>query len=128
MSDALPADLPPETVDAYRAYLAKPTLTSQLLIAKVRGYIERISEASHGEKRLDIGTAGELGAALLRLLREVEWQPEQLKHVQAATLYYIESDDSEPDLQSEEGFLDDAQVFNAVCRHIGKPEYSVLNP
>jgi uncharacterized membrane protein YkvA (DUF1232 family) len=45
--------------------------------------------------------------------------------VQAAVFYFIESDDAQPDLTSNEGYLDDAEVFNAVCRHIGMKEHSL---
>ena len=123
MPESLPAELPPETVEAYRTYLTRPTLTSQLLLAKVRSYIDRVSQANKGEGPLDIGTAGELAAALMRLLRECA--PSELPHVQAATLYFIESEDSQPDLNSEDGFHDDAQVFNAVCQHLGKSDYLI---
>lgn len=122
MDDNLPTDLPPETREVYTAYLTRPVLTRELLIAKVRGYIQTISDVAR-ERKLDIGTAGELGAGLLRLLRDCE--DAQLRHAQAAVLYFMESDDAEPDLTSASGFDDDAEVFNAVCRHLGFPDYSV---
>ncbi len=118
----LPSGLPSETRDVYREYLERPVLTRELLIAKVRRYIQTISDAAR-QNRLDIGTAGELGAGLLRLLRDCE--DSQLGHAQAAVLYFMESDDAEPDLDSPSGFDDDAQVYNAVCQHLGMPDYSV---
>lgn len=57
----------------------------------------------------------------MRLLRECE--DSHLPHVQTAVFSFIESDDVQPDLTSNEGFLDDAEVFNAVCRHIGMRDH-----
>jgi uncharacterized membrane protein YkvA (DUF1232 family) len=117
MTEDLPATLPEGTSDVYRSYLKRASLTRELLTAKVKRYIDTISQARSHSKELDIGTASSLGTALLRLLRECD--DSHLPHVQAAVLYFIESDDAEPDLTSDQGFLDDAEVYNAVCRHIG---------
>lgn len=119
----LPKNLPPETVEVYQAYLGRPVLTRELLLAKVRAYIQTISSAAKETQGLDIGTASQLGSALMRLLRDCE--DETLGHVQAAVLYFMESDDAEPDLSSTSGFDDDAEVFNAVCEHLGHSEHAL---
>ena len=122
-SHDLPPTLPEGTTEVYRAYLERAALTRQLLTAKVKRYIDTISQARGESAELDIGTAGILGAGLMRLIRECE--DSHIPHVQAAVLYFIESDDAEPDLTSDQGFLDDAAVFNAVCRHIGFKQHQV---
>jgi len=114
----LPSTLPDDTRQAYLEYLKRPTLTRELLLAKVRPYIQVISDSAKAKPGLDIGTAGELGAALLRLLRECD--ESHLPHAQAAALYFLESEDAEPDLESAHGFDDDALVFNSVCLHLGR--------
>ena len=123
MSKEIPADLPPSTQEVYRSYLDRASLTRELLKGKVKRYIETISQARGASAELDIGTAGELGASLLRLLRECK--DSDLSHVQAAVYYFVESEDAKPDLDSNQGFLDDAQVYNAVCRHIGMAGHQV---
>lgn len=112
--------LPPEMLQAYQRYLQRPHLTRELLMAKIRPYLGVISEASRNSPDLDIATAGELAAAILRLLRECD--EGQLAHGQAALLYFLESDDSEPDLESPDGFADDVVFFNAVCQEIGRAD------
>ena len=78
---------------------------------------------SRKDQHLDVATSSDLGRGLLRLLRDCS--DEDLSHAQAATYYFVESDDAEPDLSSARGFEDDACVFNAVCRHLGLPELQV---
>ena len=119
----LPPTLPQGTAEVYRTYLERAALTRELLTAKVKRYIDTISQARGQGAELDIGPAGSLGAGLMRVIRECE--DRHLPHVQAAVLYFIESDDAEPDLASDQGFLDDAAVFNAVCRHIGLKEHQI---
>lgn len=119
----LPVDLPEETRDAYLGFLRGRPLTRELLIAKVRKYIDTISQASDEDQHLDVATSSDLGRGLLRLLRDCP--DEGLAHAQAATYYFVESDDAEPDLSSAHGFADDACVFNAVCRHLGLPELQI---
>lgn len=119
---ATPGKLPDEYKDAYLSYLKKTLLTREILIAKVRRYLGRISEAA-AQEHLDIGTASALAGGLLRLLRECE--DKDLPHAQAAVYYFLESDDAEPDLSSEDGFHDDALVYNAVCSHLGLDELQV---
>jgi len=118
-----PADLPEETRQTYLRFLKTRPLTRELLIAKVRKYIDTICEASDEEQHLDIATSSDLGRGLLRLLRDCP--DEALPHAQAATFYFVESEDAEPDLSSALGFEDDACVFNAVCRHVGLPNLQV---
>jgi hypothetical protein len=119
----LPATLPTGTAEVYRSYLRRASLTRELLTAKVKRYLDVISQARGQSSGLDVGTAASLGGALLRLLRECD--DAHLPHVQAAVLYFIESDDAEPDLTSDQGFLDDAEVYNAVCVHIGMADHSI---
>lgn len=118
MSDSAPK-FPASLQAAYDSYIQRPKLTRELLIARVRKYTDTVMQASK-ENQLDLGTAGELGMALLRLLRECT--DSELMYVQAAVLYFIESEDEEPDLSSPDGFQDDAEFFNCVCTFIGRDD------
>jgi uncharacterized membrane protein YkvA (DUF1232 family) len=118
-----PDDLPEETRSAYQTYLQRPPLTRELLIAKVRRYLDTLSHAREEQQPLDVATASKLAGGLLRLLREC---PDQgLLHAQAAVYYFLEEDDAQPDLDSSLGFADDACVFNCVCRQLGLPELAL---
>lgn len=122
MSD-LPFPLPEELQPSYRGYLSKPSLTRELLIAKVRKYMETLLAARENFQTVDTGTSGELGQGLLRLLRDCH--DEGLPHAQAAVYYFVESQDADPDIGTAHGFADDALIFNAVCRHLNLPHLQV---
>lgn len=112
----LPSTLPETTREAYRGYLSQPSLTRELLIAKVRKYVDTLLSAHRDLQTVDAGTSGALGQGLLRLVRDCP--DEGLPHAQAAVYYFVESQDADPDIGSAHGFDDDAQVFNAVCHHL----------
>lgn len=114
-----PRDLPEEVRTTYLQYLSQPRLTRELLIARVRKYLDTIVAARDQLQTVDTGTAGELGQGLLRLLRDCP--DEGLPHAQAAVYYFVESQDADPDIGTDHGFADDAQVFNSVCRHLNLP-------
>ena len=121
MTNSAPT-FPPHLQQAYESYQQRRLLTRELLIAKVRRHTETVMEASR-EAQLDVGTAGELGMALLRMLRECG--DEELAYAQAAVFYFVESDDEEPDLASPEGFHDDAEFFNCICDFLNRRDLNV---
>lgn len=121
-----PPDLPPALQDVYRRFLPERPLTRELLIARVRSYLDTLCRADNRQDNLDVATSSDLGRGLLRLLREC---PEEgLPHAQAAVSYFVKSDDADPDLGSLHGFDDDAVVFNCVCRHLQLPQLQVATP
>lgn len=72
-----------------------------------------------GEESKAWQTARRVGVGLLLLLEGCA--PEQLPLVQAAAFYFASDEDAVPDVQGEDGFDDDAEVFNAVCHAVGRP-------
>lgn len=121
--DSIAAELPPETHQAYKRYLAIAVADRAVLKNKVDDYLVTVLHASGENEFLDYPTAQQIATSLHRLLELSP--PEQLVHVQAAVLYFINSDDASPDLESILGFDDDAEVVNAVCRLLGRPELEV---
>lgn len=122
--DSLPADLPPETRDAYERYIKLPQASRVLLANKLDDYMETVLHASGENEFLDYPTAQKINLALRNLLEVCT--DDQLLHVQAAAYYFVNSDDASPDLESILGFDDDAEVLNAVCRHLGHSQFEVV--
>jgi len=121
--DSISADLPQETRPAYERYLNIPVATRAVLTNKVNDYLVTVLNASGENEFLDYPTAQRISLSLIKLL---ELCPEEhLPHVQAAVLYFVNSDDASPDLESILGFDDDADVVNAVCRFLGRPDLAV---
>lgn len=112
----LPETLPDETQEVYRKYLDMPLADREALTNKVQRQLESIEKASDTHKLMDVSTADCIGDGLLHLIRDTD--DELLHHVQAAAYYFASNEDLTPDIQPLIGFDDDAQVFNAVCRHL----------
>ena len=120
---ALPPGLPPETQEVYQRYLNSAPASKAVLKNRVESYLETVKNASGENEFLDLTTAHAIGRTLNRL---IDLSSEEfLCHVQAATQYFIDADDAAPDLESILGFDDDAEVVNAVCRHLGCPGLQV---
>ena len=88
-------------------------------------YVERLQAEAGTHEFLDLGLAEALGKACLRLLERLDdAQTNGPGLIQAAVQYFVLEEDAEDDL-SVAGFDDDAEVFNAVVRHLGWPELAV---
>ena len=94
-----------------------------MLKNKIESYLQTVLNASGENEFLDFPTAQKLSLSLGTLLELCS--DDDLPHVQAAVLYFINTDDASPDLESILGFDDDAHVVNAVCRLIGRPDLEV---
>lgn len=120
----LPANLPEETIELYRGYLADKVLTKSEIQEQVTTYLKLVEKNTSGDEFIDLSTARSIAEGLLTLLQGDH--DEHLEHIQAAAIYFIRDDDAEPDFESILGFEDDAQVFNAVCHHLGRPELEIV--
>lgn len=121
--DSIEADLPQDSLPAYQRYLEIPVASRAVLKNKMDDYITTVLNASGENEFLDYPTAQKLNLSLRKLLDVCS--DDQLPHVQAAVLYFINTDDASPDLESILGFDDDTEVANAVCRHLGHPELEI---
>ena len=119
----IPSDLPPETREAYQRYLSLPILETSVLLNRIDAYLSVVKNASGENEFLDLSTANSIATALKKLAENSG--KDSFPHVQAATYYFVNAEDASPDLESILGFDDDAEVVNAVCRHLGCPELQV---
>lgn len=115
--------LPTEAEEIYQGFLSRPLATVSMLHTMVEQYLEIVLPYltdldSHASR-----TARQVGGGLLTLLEDCP--EEQLRHVQAAALYFASYEDAQPDIESDDGFDDDAEVFNAVCDLVGRDELKV---
>ncbi|MGE0492147.1 MAG: hypothetical protein AB7S38_23235 [Vulcanimicrobiota bacterium] len=123
MQDQLPIELPPEAADAYAKFLERPLLSREALAQMVEAHHLRLRAALPLHPRIDTVLAKDLTEGLKRMLGQAPGP--MLIHAQAAAYYFVESDDADPDLESMLGLDDDALVFNAVCLHLGRPDWQV---
>ncbi len=115
--------LPAEAEEIYQGFLSRPLATESMLKKMVEQYLKIVLPFltdldSHASR-----TARQIGSGLLSLLKDCP--EDQFRHVQAATLYFASYEDAQPDIESDDGFDDDAEVFNAVCVLLGRDDLKV---
>ena len=101
------------------------------LFKDVRGYQQALAKRSTWQDDdFDPQLARSLADAALKLLGTLnEDTPEPTRRlVQAAVRYFVIEDDADSDLGSILGLDDDAEVLNAVLRHLGYGEWVVAIP
>ncbi len=98
------------------------------LFKEVREYQDALAKRSEWtDDDVDPALARELAEASLRLLGTLsDDTPETTRRlIQAAVRYFVIEDDADGDLDSILGLDDDAEVVNAVLRHLGHDAWLV---
>lgn len=102
--------------------LGEDPLPVEQLRQDLRAHLATVQEAAKINPHLEPRLAHRLVEVCHALLDEAASQgtddPRRL--VQAAVRYFVEDDDSEHDLTSVVGLVDDAEVCNAVARALGR--------
>jgi len=115
--------LEPEVVEVFRQVIAEDSLPNDDLRRELEGYLETLEAESEVNDHVDLETARDLAERCDRLLDQVaEGSDEERRSlVQAATRYFIITDDARHDWRSAEGFEDDRAVVDAVERILADP-------
>ncbi|MEW6284078.1 MAG: hypothetical protein AB1758_36025 [Candidatus Eremiobacterota bacterium] len=120
----LPPDFPTQLQPAFEKLLSQgEARTVEELRMGIRVHLSRVAQAARGGS-FDPRIAEGIGNGLLALL-DLKLEEPKAGWVLAAISYFVDSYDEEPDFESPDGFVDDAQVFNAVARAVGKPNLEV---
>ena len=119
-----PPDPPPQAAALFKKYLAEPALTADQLSEQLRTYLEFVARVSQVNPQLNLALANRLAQGLEHLLALAP--AEKFKFVQAAARYFIEDEDADLDLISDDGFDDDVMIFNQVAHHLGHDELQIL--
>ncbi len=85
----------------------------------VKVHLSRIARTARDGVQFDEDVAVGIGQGLLQLLEMPLKEEPQRSWVLAAVMYYVDLEDDDPDF-APGGFNDDAEVFNAVARAMGK--------
>lgn len=115
--------LPLETKEIYQRFLRRPLATRGMLTRMTMEYLQVVGRVLTEHDSQALKTAQGVGDGLICLLRDCS--EDDLPYVQAATLYFASSEDAQPDVESDDGFDDDAEVFNAVCRMLERSDLIV---
>ena len=121
-------ELPDNVRDAFeRLYPEAASRTAEPLRARVRQHLRASDRALSKNEFVDTTLSHTLADGLCALL--ADWNsmtPIQRATVEAAVAYYALNEDAEEDLDSVIGFEDDAQVFNACARYLGRPDLQIV--
>lgn len=111
--------------------MGEPLVPVHELFKQVRDYQQTIAERSQWrDADVDPTLANALIDASLKLLGTLNANsPEPTRRlIQAAVRYFVIEDDADGDLDSILGLDDDAEVVNAVLRHLGHERWTVDVP
>ncbi|MBW2454088.1 MAG: hypothetical protein JRI68_06245 [Deltaproteobacteria bacterium] len=122
------AGVPDAAKDLWGKLIAEELRPVHELFKEVRDYQHALAKRSQWtDDDVDPALARDLAEASLRLLGTLsDDTPESTRRlIQAAVRYFIIEDDADGDLDSILGLDDDAEVVNAVLRHLGHDKWLV---
>lgn len=108
--------LPPDLRPRWERLLQQPLSPVEVLRGDLEDYLARV-QGSLADPAVVAGLASGC-----RTLLGASWTDEQRQLVQAAVTWFLLEEDDEPDLESVAGLDDDAEVFNAVVRELGRQD------
>jgi len=120
--------IPDAAKDLWSKLVAEDLRPVHELFKEVRDYQHALAKRSQwNDDDVDPALARGLAEASLRLLGTLsDDTPEPTRRlIQAAVRYFVIEDDADSDLDSILGLDDDAEVVNAVLRHLGHPNWLV---
>lgn len=122
------AGVPDAAKDLWAKLVAAELRPVHELFKEVRDYQHALAKRSQWtDDDVDPALARGLAEASLRMLGTLsDDTPESTRRlVQAAVRYFVIEDDADSDLDSILGLDDDAEVINAVLRHLGHDKWLV---
>jgi hypothetical protein len=114
----------------FRALL-KPAALDDLhrLRGRIAVHLDSLEEQSFSHEFLDLELARVLTDGLTELIDGASgYDAEERSLVRGAVDYYVLPTDAENDVTSPIGLEDDARVFNAVCRALGRSTLEIPLP
>lgn len=125
--DDLLDELPPAARETFaRVYPETAPASAGPLLASVQRHLEEARRAARANEFVDTSLADAIADRLRQVL--AGWDTltaPQRAAVSATVSYFALSDDAEDDLDSVLGFEDDAHVFNACARFLGRPDLQI---
>lgn len=116
--------LPRAARRSFPALMADAAEPPSWMRAAVQKHLTEVRAAAESREFVDVDLAARVAAGLLAMLDGLGFDTSEVhrRAVYGAARYFALHDDGYPDLDSVTGFDDDAEVFNAVARFVGRDD------
>ncbi|MBJ95981.1 MAG: hypothetical protein CMP23_16075 [Rickettsiales bacterium] len=120
-------ELPPGARPLFWNLFRRRPVGKDALRDALEAYVRLVKATVLSNERVNQDAARALARGLALLLKE---EHDGLggfdqRLLQAAVFYFVEDDDGDADFDSEDGFDDDIEVFNAVAERFGRGELAI---
>lgn len=114
--------LPRAARECFPTLMAGELAPAAWMRADVDRHLAAVRDASKRLEFVDVALAERIAATLCALLEAIDHETSERDRriVYAAVRYFVQLDDGDHDFESEIGLHDDAEVVNAVARHLGR--------
>ncbi len=117
------SELSREIQAVYQAYLQGPLTSPAALRSLVHMHMSRADTEVESRTLVDLKLVRYIAESCLALLDTWDEVAEsERRAIQAACLYFADTDDEESDFDTIGGFDDDARVLNHVARKLGRED------
>ncbi len=118
LTQELPPDARPVVARLHQVDVLYPP---KRLADEVKGYLALVQAEARDKEWIPVQRVEALARSLIGLLKTLQRGGPDFEHraVQVACHYFVQEEDGDEDMESEEGFDDDVEVMNAVARELG---------
>jgi hypothetical protein len=120
-------ELPPNSRELFWDLFRRKLVGKVVLRDELNSYITLVKATAASGGVVNKEVARDLARKLATLLKELNDGLGEFDQrlIHAAVLYFVEDDDGEADFDSEDGYDDDVEIFNAVAERLGREDLQI---
>jgi hypothetical protein len=117
-------ELPPNSRELFWELFRRKLVGAVVLRQELSSYITLVKATAAAGGVVNKKVARDLARNLAALLKELHSDLSEFDQrlIHAAVHYFVEDDDGEADFDSEDGYDDDVEIFNAVAERLGRED------
>ena len=120
-------ELPPNSRELFWDLFRRKLVGKVVLREELNSYITLVKATAASGGVVNKEVARDLARKLATLLKELNEGLGEFDQrlIHAAVRYFVEDDDGEADFDSEDGYEDDVEIFNAVAERLGREDLQI---